>query len=94
MGLTLALLVLLVGLSGLVAGGTGKQLVSKAGLVLSRVGVVPGLVVRSLLGVAWRSQDVSSCLGSLDCLAKHAPRSLGGICQQRTAEPTHCDRFI
>lgn len=58
-GLTLALLVLLVGLSGLVAGGTGEQLVDEAGIVLTGLGVVPLLVVSSLLGVAWRSQDVS-----------------------------------
>ena len=49
-GLTLALLV---------AGGTGEQLVDEAGVVLTGLGVVPLLVVRSLLGVAWRSQDVS-----------------------------------
>ena len=51
MGRTLALLVLLVGLSGLVAGGAGNQLVSEAGLVLAGLGVVPLLVVGAVLVV-------------------------------------------
>lgn len=51
---TLALLVLLVGLSSLVGSSTGNQLVSEASLVLLGLGVVPLLVGRAVLGVVLR----------------------------------------
>ena len=50
---TVALLVLLVGLGSLVAGGTGNQLVNERGLMLLGLRVVPLLVVLALLRVLW-----------------------------------------
>lgn len=50
-GHTVALLVLLVGLSSLVAGGTSNELVGERGLVLLGLGVVPLVVGLLVVGV-------------------------------------------